>query len=169
MKFDPVFLIWGFILLVAVFLVGCRGPRVPSDSLTHPPSQKEEGKKVKSQPPAVKGMKESESINNGGFIVSVIADMLNFRACPGVHCQVLTILRRGDVLIPMGSKGEWMRAQVKSTGQEGWVSSRYVRRESLHGESFSLPVGKAPTLKEDWAVPEKSAEPSTPIKEEYIQ
>jgi len=169
MRFGPVFFRWGLILLALMLFSGCRGPRVPSDSPTYPPSQQDERETATLVPPAVAGEREPISVDDGKNPVSVIADRLNFRVCPGVHCRVLTILRRGNVLILTEWRGEWMRVRVRSTGQEGWVFSRYVRREPLHGEPSSPAVREAPALKEEWADPKKSAGPSQPIREEYIK
>lgn len=198
MKFRPVCFTGGLILLFLLFFIGCRGPRVLSDHPTYQPAQKEKQDTVKLPPSAATRNevtpkaqsptttnkekmaesrqasateKETPSVEDGNNIVSVTASRLNFRSCPGIHCRVLTVLRRGDLLIQTEMNGEWIRVRVKSTGQEGWVSSRYVRRESLE-EAPSNPKDSAfPTLKEEWAIPEKNAGPPSPtkIKEEYIK
>jgi uncharacterized protein YgiM (DUF1202 family) len=169
LRFVPVFFTWGLILLALVSFAGCRGARVPSDSSIHPPSQKDEGEKVKSAPPAVTGQREPASVDDGKNTLSVTADRLNLRACPGTHCRVLIILRRADLLILTEWRGEWMRVRVKDSGREGWVSSRHVCRESTQREPSPHPVGEAPAFKEEWADPKKSAGPSQPIKEEYTK
>jgi len=57
------------------------------------------------------------------LMCEVIASMLYLRSGPGTEFAPLTFLTQGDRLKPLGQSkdGEWIRVQVESNDQQGWV------------------------------------------------
>ncbi|MFH0787149.1 MAG: SH3 domain-containing protein [Pseudomonadota bacterium] len=140
MKIAPIRL--GVTLVIGFFLAaGCAGLR---DKI---------GKTLSTEQPGPVG-EEVKSLT-----LFITAGSLNLRACPGLNCQILTTLKRGEEVIKISQEGEWLKVRVKAGKIEGWVSSRFVSSKppkpvvpSPHESAPSKP-------QEEWATPQKEAPP----------
>lgn len=56
----------------------------------------------------------------------VTAKALNLRACPGLGCEVLSVLPKGQLLFVIESRQGWSHVRVLNSPLKGWVSSRYI-------------------------------------------
>jgi len=66
----------------------------------------------------------------------VTAYELNLRSAPGVHSEVISVLKEGNELQMSGSNEEGNWLSVEYEGTEGWVAARYVE--------LSVPLGTLP-------------------------
>jgi hypothetical protein len=73
------------------------------------------------------------------FYVAV-KDRLNLRACPGMDCPKIAVLKRNEEVESVGSAGDWSQIRVKRNGTIGWVYSRYLSPTPLP----ALPPEMAP-------------------------
>jgi len=96
----------------------------------------------------------------------IIAGSLNLRDCPGLTCQAKAVLKHGEEVIKIGEEGEWLKVQVKTSGIEGWVSSKFV------GPTHPKPIMAAPPGKEtskpqeEWAPSDKEKKALAPPPKE---
>lgn len=82
----------------------------------------------------------------GGNVIAVVsnASVLNVRTGPGVNYNVISQVRRNDVLVlsQRNADTSWVRAST-ATGVNGWVSARYITVTA--GNINSLPIFGVPT------------------------
>jgi N-acetylmuramoyl-L-alanine amidase len=74
-------------------------------------------------------------------VVTVTWTSANFRSGPGNEFPVLMTVNKGDKLTIIGERGEWFNVRLED-GQEGWISSRAVKRQEYAPEK---PITSAPT------------------------
>ena len=87
-----------------------------------------------------------------GQVLVVTAGLLNLRACPGLECQIIAALPRGQEVVKLGAESGWLRVHAPAIQKEGWVGARYV---GIGGhKSPGLPP-PPPKVKEEWVVPAK--------------
>jgi uncharacterized protein YgiM (DUF1202 family) len=140
---------FGVAMIICLFLaVGCAGRR----EKTPPAGQPVEERKVP-------GVDETKS-----FFIN--AGSLHLRACPGLNCQILTTLKRGEEVIKLSEEGEWLKVQVKVARIEGWVSSRFVSSKPLKPVKPSPLGGGTSKPQEEWAAPDKGAKPPSSLPKE---
>ncbi len=140
MKISPIRL--GVTLGVCFLLAaGCAGLR---DKI---------GKTMSSEQPGPVG-EEVKSLT-----LFITAGSLNLRACPGLNCQILTTLKRGEEVIKISQEGEWLKVKVKAAKTEGWVASRFVSSKPPKPVVTSPPESAPSKPQEEWATPEKEAPP----------
>lgn len=89
----------------------------------------------------------------------ITAGSLNLRACPGLNCQILATLKRGEEVIKISQEGEWLKVKVKASKMEGWVSSRFVSSKPPKPVVPSSPESAPSKPQEEWAAPEKETPP----------
>jgi len=56
----------------------------------------------------------------------VAVSRLNLRACPGMDCLKLAVLKRNEEVEKVGDADDWSQIRIKRNGTIGWVSSRYL-------------------------------------------
>ncbi|MBA4395031.1 MAG: hypothetical protein C0407_15880 [Desulfobacca sp.] len=98
------------------------------------------------------------------FFIS--AGSLHLRACPGLNCQILTTLKRGEEVLKISEEGEWMKVQVKAARIEGWVASRFVSSKPLKPIMPSSPGSSTSKPQEEWAAPDKGTKPPPSLPKE---
>lgn len=84
------------------------------------------------------------SANVSGTLAKAFAtgDNLYLRAGPGVRYDYRAILRKGQTLYVIGTKGDWVNVRVHG-GHEGWVYKDYVKT-SDGGRSAAIPPPPVP-------------------------
>ena len=99
----------------------------------------------------------------------ILAGSVHLRACPGLNCQILTTLKRGEEVLKISEEGDWMKVQVKAARIEGWVASRFVSSKPLKPIKPSPPGSDASKPQEEWAPAEKGAKPPSLPKEDFAK
>lgn len=50
---------------------------------------------------------------------------LNMRACPGMKCKILAVLKQGQTVHPSTERAGWFQVSVVG-GRQGWVAASYL-------------------------------------------
>ena len=101
-----------------------------------------------------------------GQVLVVTAGPLNLRACPGMECQVIAVLPRGQEVVKLEAKAGWLRVRVPSIQKKGWVGARYVGIGGHKSPELPPPPPSAsPKVKEEWVVPAKEKAQKTEKEE----
>ena len=56
----------------------------------------------------------------------VLAEALNVRHGPGIDTSVIRQVKRGQELIELNRREEWVKVRIDGTDMVGWVHSTYV-------------------------------------------
>jgi len=51
---------------------------------------------------------------------------LNLRKCPSVKCEIISVLRTGEVVDVLREQEGWYEVAKSANGNMGWLASRYV-------------------------------------------
>lgn len=80
-----------------------------------------------------------------GDIHAVTGEKVNLRAGPSDDAAVRSTIMRGEDVVELRREGSWMGVRVLRTGEEGWLFSDLVKRQSAStlgsGESAPAPAG----------------------------
>jgi hypothetical protein len=104
---------WVSALGVAICLMGCQ-PRVDKASGLPPP--------LPSAAPLPQPVRPT-------FYVTV--QRLNLRACPGIDCPKIAVLKLNTEVEKLGETETWTQLKVKKDGTIGYVSSRYLSPQPM--------------------------------------
>jgi hypothetical protein len=79
---------------------------------------------------------------------------------PVRKCKVAAVLKRGDEVIKLGQRKDWINVRVKATNREGWVASTLIGKK---------PNKKKPSsrIKEQSPPPGKDEQGSYEVQEEF--
>lgn len=77
-----------------------------------------------------------------GDIHAVTGEKVNLRAGPSDDAAVRSTIMRGEDVVELRREGSWMGVRVLRTGEEGWLFSDLVKRQSAStlGSSESAPA-----------------------------
>ena len=117
-------------------------------------------------PPEQPAAERKGPVVDEGKSLFINTGTLNLRACPGLNCQILTTLKRGEEVIKIGEQGEWLKVQVKAAKTEGWVASRFVSSKPLKPVMTPPPEQDSSKPQEEWAVPDKGTKPPPSLPKE---
>ncbi len=84
---------------------------------------------------------------------TVVPKKLNLRGGPGENYSVLGLLRRGDAVLEVATKGDWIQIEPP-TNAFAFVASQYLKQE--------VPAPTAPAIAATPAAPTPPATPATP-------
>lgn len=101
------------LLLIPLVLIACQTAAPSPEPPAAPPASED----------------ESEGLDTPIGVSRIAASSLNLRSGPSTSDAVVTTLRRNARVDVMGTRGEWTRVRA-SSGQLGWVASRYLRADA---------------------------------------
>ena len=91
---------------------------------------------------AALGLAGTPALAASGDVHSVVGEKVNLRAGPSDDAAVRSTVARGDEVVELRREGNWLGVRVLRTGEEGWLFSDLVKRQSAStlGNADSAPA-----------------------------